>query len=80
VIYPIEWLPSSRKIVSHEKTLFPIDGLRGSVCLLQLQLQRKNTKVSAYRAGEDNHSKNHNHPPQFHYSRDPNITLLLITL
>ena len=60
---PLNSLPSLRKIVGHEKTLFPIDGLRGPVCLLQLQLQRKNTKVSAYRAGEDNHSKNHNHPP-----------------
>ena len=74
---PLSGLPSLRKIAGHEKTLFPIDGLRGPVCLLQLQLQRKNTKVSAYRAGEDNHSKNHNQEPQFHYCRDPNITLLL---
>ena len=75
---PLSGLPSLRKIAGHEKTLFPIDGLRGPVCLLQLQLQRKNTKVSAYRAGEDNHSKNHNQEPQFHYCRDPNITILLI--
>jgi len=43
-----------------------------------LQLQRQNTKASNHRAGEDNHPRNQNQPPQFHYCRDPNITLLLI--
>ena len=64
--------------MGYEKLHVLIAGRYESVCILELQLQRQNTKASNYRAGEDNHPRNQNQPPQFHYCRDPNITLLLI--